>query len=29
MENLSSKLYKTNFVDTFPGDDSGNLELLP
>lgn len=25
MENLSSKLFKAKFVDTFPGDDSGNL----
>ncbi|MBD1431557.1 YdiU family protein [Sphingobacterium sp. DN00404] len=25
MENLSSKRFKRNFVDTFPGDDSGNL----
>ncbi|RZL13469.1 MAG: YdiU family protein, partial [Pedobacter sp.] len=25
MENLSSKLFKTNFVDTFPGDESGDL----
>jgi uncharacterized protein YdiU (UPF0061 family) len=26
MENLSSKLFKKNFVDTFPGDHSGNLQ---
>jgi hypothetical protein len=25
MENLSSKLFKAEFVDTFPGDDSGNV----
>jgi uncharacterized protein YdiU (UPF0061 family) len=25
MENLSSKLFKTQFVDTFPGDESGNV----
>src|SRR5690606_28263436 len=25
MENLSSKLFKNQFVDTFPGDDSGNV----
>ncbi|MBD1426167.1 protein adenylyltransferase SelO [Sphingobacterium arenae] len=25
MENLSSKRFKRNFVDTFPGDDSGDL----
>jgi uncharacterized protein YdiU (UPF0061 family) len=25
MENLSSKLFKSTFVDSFPGDDSGNL----
>jgi hypothetical protein len=24
MENLSSKFFKTKFVGTFPGDDSGN-----
>jgi uncharacterized protein YdiU (UPF0061 family) len=25
MENLNSKIFKTKFVDTFPGDDSGNV----